>query len=461
MRDAVKTPATRPTPDLMLVRVRSQLARRRRWDLTAKLWVLFGWMFLMVAAVRFIHGVPPVSILLAGIGSVVAVVTALTLRMVINVSMDDAAAYLDREVPAAADRFQTWRALENLKISPSWKNAICQDVERFVDALQMPDLPMRWKWPVLSNLCITGLALFFLQIFFVIGMRSTEAERLLVASLLNSAAEDVEATVPELPYIAKPLREEAERLRMNQSDEAREKGVRALAAALAGIRALSDAKGKSSDAQAKNGGRGEAGEIQPQNPAESGEGLMPAVPVMPDRTLSNKMQDDTNDAMSRRLDRLASRLEDKKRNAAGLDEGQQAAGERNENGDSGDAQSLLDQLAAGKNPSAPGSMESQSAAPGPGSEEDFGVAQGGVMPDRLDESTGPEMLARVPEGQNGSGIGFSIVSRESMGASERELRRGSVNPVEFREETMALEDIPPGAREMVRRYFESLRDSEE
>ncbi len=458
MRGGVNQTTIATAPDLILTRMRRNLKIRRWVDLCVWSWVGASGLFLIIASLRFSLGMPPASALLVGLLGLTALSLLLITYFLVQVPLNEAAASLDRMVPGAADRFATWVALPMRSASLDWNDALRQEMQGFVSQAVVPMQPAKIPRGMLGVVVAFLAAAGGLQLAFHIELNTTAPERQRVSALLMEAAMDVDASAPELAEVSRDLKNEADRLRENQSHQSQEVAVRALASALVGIRALANAVDDSGarNHPALDGVIGERSSI----PSKLGpQGPTPAVAVTADPSIPAPGME-SDDELSRRLERLASRLEDKKQAAAGTSDSEDSRVGDSAGSDPNAAKSLLDSLAAGKIPTAAGPQESIAAAPGPGSEQDFGGANVGRYSDPLKDVDGPDLSTQVAEGDDGAGRGFSMVSRESTNASTREQQIGVARSIEFRERSLVIEDIPPGARELVRRYFESLGEDE-
>ncbi|GEM_PF-1331160 len=458
MRDGVNQTALAPAPDRILTHMRWDLKLRRWVRLCAWSWVGVSGLFFIIGSIRFSLGVPPVSLTLTGLLGLAGASLLLLTYFIVHVSLNEAATVLDRIVPGAADRFTTWVALPMPSASAEWNDALRQEMRGFVSHAILPRPPMKTPRAKIGIIFIFLAATGGLQVAYHLGLTATAPERERVSALLTEAAMDVDASAPELAEISQELKNDAERLLENQSHQSQEVGVRALASALAGIRALASAV-NDSGARSNPGPEGAVGERSATAPKASPQGPMPGVAVTADPSIPASGKESDNE-FSRRLERLASRLEDKKQTASGMSDSADSTSGEGADTDPDAAKSLLDSLAAGKNPTAAGLQESTAAAPGPGSDQDFGRANGGQSSDPLNDTAGPDLSTQVSEGDDGAGRGFSMVSRESTDTSAREQQIGVARSIEFRERSLVMEDIPPGARELVRRYFESLGKAE-
>lgn len=449
-------------PDVLIACMRGQLVRQK-WIRSVS---IFGSVWsgglLIVGCLRMVFGVPPVTGMLFGIWAFVGLIAMVLSRGMIRVSTHRAAAQLDAGVPDSGDRFLTWCALPFSGVSSDWNDRIKQEIEVFSHLVRVPPRARAISHWAGIRLLIIWIGIATLQGIFFMGQQSTASVRSEVAGLLLDAAEDIQRTAPELPAISQVLQDEAENLRQNRVPNPRDVGVRSLSTAAAELRALAASiaqkTGPSSEASPNGGSAGLQAGRTPQPTA-----AMPDLPVTADASVSNAPANSSMEN-SRRLERLASRLDEKKRSAAGLGDtarNEESASQDDGNGDP-NGSSLLEQLAAGNNPSSPGPVASDTAAPGPGSENDFGAADmQQAWSESLNAVTGPELSADVPISQNASGTRFSIVSRESGNSSSVDPSTQSPVSPEFQEQTVDLEDIPLGAREMVRRYFDLVRSSHE
>jgi len=414
----------------------------------------------VIACLRFLLGAPPVSEGLLAFWAGVVFLAVLISRLFVRVSTQVAAACLDDSAPGAEDRFCTWSALPIRGAAPSWNLAIRKEIETFAAGFCLPARAMAVSRSSLGLILLAWVGIAALQSWFWIDVRSNAAERISISELLLSAASEIESVAPELSAISDLLKNDAEQIRENRLQKPRDTGVRALSSAISGIRALADPV-PPKDGLSQQPSQGARSNETDKFDTSGSLAAISELPITTDPSLSGSPLAPTLEE-SKRLERLASRLEEKRRSAAGL--GDAPNGEKREEGD-GDNQlgsSLLEQLAAGNNPSAPGPVESDSAAPGSGSDNDFGPAQTNPEPTGvLGETTGPELAASVPSSKNEPGASFSIISRQSGNASQVPLSAPSAATLEFQEQTVELEEIPIGARELVLRYFESVRaDSE-
>jgi len=410
----------------------------------------------MVTFLRFLIGSPPVSLLLLGWWIGLGVFTLLVVRLSLRTPRHVAAAFLDATQASVEDRFQTWLALPFPGVAVAWNAAVRKEIEAFSADFRMP--VGRSEMPRISMglIVFAWLSIAALQAWFSVDLRSNRGERVAVADLLVGSANEVEMAAPELSSLALALKSEAEQILENRLIKPRDEGVRALSTAIAGIRSRADAANKQ-DRQTpdSNQGAATAGDEQLVSSEESGQ--TPDLPVHADLSPSATSTALTAEDL-KRLARLASRLEERMRSAAGFGESASEPNGESQDGGDGESRALLDQLAAGKSPSSAGSTASDSAAPGPGSDEDFGSARMDQVPsDLLAETTGPELSARIPNGDTDAGTAFSILSRESASGSSTAVGAPGFVSVEFREESVELEDIPVGSRELVRRYFERVR----
>ncbi|MFY8215825.1 MAG: hypothetical protein ACOVMP_04405 [Chthoniobacterales bacterium] len=414
----------------------------------------------MIACLRFLVGVLPVSAGLLALWMGVVLLAVLISRLFVRVSTKVAAACLDDSAPGVEDRFRTWSALPIRGAAPSWNLAIRKEIETFAAGFRLPVTAMAVSRSFLALILLAWVGIAALQAWFWIDIRSNAADRISISKLLLSAAGEIESADPELSAFSDALKSEAEQIRQNRLQKPRDTGVRALSAAISGIRALADPV-PPKDGLSQQPSQGARSNETDKFDTSGSLAAISELPITTDPSLSGSPSAPTLEE-SKRLERLASRLEEKRRSAAGL--GDAPGSEKREDG-GGDNQlgsSLLEQLAAGNNPSAPGPVESDSAAPGPGSDNDFGSAQTNPEPTGvLDETTGPELSARVPNSENEAGSSFSITSRQSGNASQVPVSTPSTATLEFNEQTVELEEIPIGARELVLRYFESVRAGSE
>ncbi len=417
--------------------------------------VALGVLFLSLAAIRLGRGVSPVTGTLMWGAILLAIIGSGFVLFFSRPSRAEAAESLDLRGDGVADRFKTWLALSKIPANADWKNAVRAEIQAFaVNASFDRAAPVRFG-RLIGALAMVLCGVVIFQLAFYFDMNANRHEREISAELLAAAAEDVESSALDAPDLATKLQDEADRLASTSVDDAREAAVRALADAIAQLRAMGVATSQTSDGGGVDGAAGSA------KPASDGEAAAATqgIPVTQDPSAGQGAGESDEDR-SRRLDRLASRLEDRKREASGMADQAERGDPSDGDGDGQAGQSLLDQLAAGQDPAAPGPVDSGASAPGPGSDQDFGESTAGAAPDVVGESAGPELGANVPEGVDGGGSGFSIVSRESSGNATRAQQIGGIQPAEFSEQAMALEDIPPGARVLVRRYFESLQEPE-
>jgi hypothetical protein len=440
--------------------MRARLARERWLRIVVVLVAGLSAFLAVIACLRFIAGAPPVSGGLLAFWAGVVFLAMLISRLFVSVSTQVAAACLDDSAPGVEDRFRTWSALPIRGAAPSWNLAIRKEIETFAAGFCLPARAMAVSRSFLGLILLAWVGIAALQVWFWMDVQSDAAERISISKLLVSAASEIDSAAPELSAISDLLNDEANRIRQNRLQKPRDTGVCALSSAISGIRALADPlppkDGPSQ--QPSQGGRSEEAD---QSDTSGSLAAVSELPITTDPSLSGSPSAPKPED-SKRLERLASRLEEKRRSAAGL--GDAPGGEKREDGggDNPLGNSLLDQLAAGNNPSAPGPVESDSAAPGPGSDNDFGSAQTNPEPTGvLGETSGPELAARVPDSQNEAGSSFSITSRQSGNASQVPASAPSTATLQFNEQTVELEEIPIGARELVLRYFESVRaDSE-
>lgn len=441
-----------PSPTQLRLRsTRRILWRREIFRSAYRFAIGLGAILLLAGGVRFWRGLPPFSLPMMGGGLIAWTALVVFWAGVQRPSILKAAATLDEFVSGASDRFSTWLQVSGSIRRDVWSDAILREIDAF--ASRVP-LPVRIPASSFRRLMVVlGVVLFAgAGIDFAFRLRLAESadERSMLATLLDSAAKDA-ASEEQLSDLVEQLENESTRLRETPVAAPREMAVRSLAEAAAKVRA----QATEGVAGSKNANASPNAGAQALKLADSE--TKPASLNAATGNSAAAIDPASAEAIRRRLDRLAQRMEDRKREAAGL-------GSKRQNEESGTPgkgnDSLLAELAKPGSSSAPGENDSGLPFGGPGSDHDRGP--GGTSPpvDPVTPSRGPDLLVSAAPGDSQNAVSFSAISAESQSELSTQKREGPVIPLEFMERSLAPEDIPIGARDMVRRYFESLNATE-
>ncbi len=424
-----------------------------------------------VAVLRALRGFPPVTPELACIFGGMVAVGASVVWLTRRVSVEDAAGEADRAA-GAADRFLSalrWSArpargpLEALAIEESRRFAERVDPRRLAPVR----IPRRLGWLVLPALAVIVAAVLFLR-----GFARSAAERAASAQVLASAAESVRAADDSsVDAMEEELRDEAERLDHTNVPNAHEAALRSLAKAVEALREMAKAGAAPQQARGKPGegqpggqaGKREAGANSAEGAAESpgGEDLLgeaarrAAERTAQDGTAAGQGAQSGGGLSRQELQRLISKLEGMKQS---LRSGGSRGSERN--GSGGQSLTAFERRpgSGGEDPAGGGREESGEPG-GAGSEHDFGTAGIRDAGGSGIGTSGPEEVAELAE-SDGAAVTASVISTDGPSKSNIEYRAAYDAAAPAAEDSVQREELPPGSRVLIKRYFESIRPPE-
>lgn len=450
-------------------------AVRRLWATRAL--NLFGWfsalwlgVVFVIAAARFLDGISPLTPHLTGILFLGLVVLA-ALAVILTVPDRMAAARALDRTNGTADRIATAVALKNGGAGSAMSDLALREIEAFVlrqnPTLQI-DLPRSLILPVIA-VCIIGL----LATFHWAELNRSSTERASASVLLNDAADVIEPVPDEVgSELVENLQTAAREIQTNRALDANEETLRALARAAEALRSELAGAAASAIASQANGADGAAGRPTPSDsapesdPTESGgsaaDGSEDEILAEAAEQAEQRIQDASSAAgrspftseQLAQMDRALDGLENLKARARGEKSSDQRDGSSPQEGSNQALAMSGDEGESGAPPESGDQQSEQPGGPGGGEDPNADGLPGNERP--IAGATGPDEVTDLDD-LAGVSVTASLISSDGAGRATAAYR--DVYDLVEPEAAHAVrnENIPPGIRQTVRTYFESIR----
>lgn len=398
---------------------------------------------LAVSILRFLLGVSPLSVeLLAIFLGVFGFMTVLVLLRPAP-RRAEAARWLDHCAADAADRFTTWLAIEDTN---AWASQVRAEISDFSSRWQTLPVGPKPRTRAYRVLLVFLAAIAFLQVFHTARESALQPERERVAALLDAAIhESADVFDPDAP-VTTNLADARDAIRNHRTPNPTDAAIRALSQAESSTRSAATASRSDPASSASSPMTG--GDATSDASSQSGA-------LTSEHDIGEDSPQLSGEELTRRLERLANALAEKKREAANP-----GSGERGNSSAPGGGESWLDELMAGNGtePGTPGPFAREGGNPGPGNTDPTEQTAEGQSPTApVQPDGGPDLTARTQARPEGASVGLAVVSRDGAAGSDLQPQPDSGIPLEFSEQSMDARDIPPESRNLVRKYFESLK----